>query len=132
MTSEEWQTLQTDFTTAYQASLNDPEYLSGSLRVSHSWNLTLSRYKSRVLEAIPGSLLTSFWFLTLDSVYFPAKSYEEKIEEIKVTTVLLRRKWNLAEETKETLKNSKLNWKNSQKSRNFNAGNSKVHCLRTV
>jgi len=33
---------------------------------------------------LPPHFFTAFWFLTIDSIYFPAKSYSEKIEELKV------------------------------------------------
>ena len=44
----------------------------------------MSTYKQRVMEVLPLSFFTSFWFLTRDSVYFPAKSYSEKIDDVKV------------------------------------------------
>jgi hypothetical protein len=44
------------------------------------------------LEYLPIPFFTAFWFLTLDSVYFPAKSYTEKIDDLKVSSPLFRKK----------------------------------------
>lgn len=64
-----------------------------------------------MLEYIPINFFTAFWFLTLDSVYFPAKSYAEKIDDLKVVLSLYRKSWSLIEketeednETKESCK----------------------------
>jgi len=54
----------------------------------------LSAYKERIMEILPGSFFTSFWFLTIDSVYFPTKSYQDKIDDLKVNIFLLRKKWS--------------------------------------
>lgn len=51
----------------------------------------LGLYTERVLEFLPPAFFTTFWFLTIDSVYFPAKSYAEKIEDVKVRPRVFRK-----------------------------------------
>ena len=106
MSKEQWEGLTTQFAEHYKKALLDPEYLAGSLRLPEHWNLTLSHYKARVLDVLPPSLFTSFWFLTLDSLYFPARHYQERIEEIRVPSNLLRRNSSLeGDATKDRAKN---------------------------
>jgi hypothetical protein len=52
----------------------------------------LNVFKARVFELIPPAFFTTFWFLTIDSVYFPAKSYNEKIEDLKVLLLPFRKR----------------------------------------
>ncbi len=37
-------------------------------------------------------MFTAFWFLTLDSIYFPDKLYSEKIEDLRVIFYPFRKK----------------------------------------
>ena len=44
----------------------------------------LNSYKEKFIKYIPDTLFCAFWYLSLDCIYYPAKSYEEKLEELKV------------------------------------------------
>lgn len=84
MSLTEWSALVTDFTECYSKCLRDPKYLLRTSRPNERVEAYLDVFKGRVLEHIPPAFFTTFWFLTIDSVYFPAKSYAEKIDDIKV------------------------------------------------
>jgi hypothetical protein len=72
--------------------LSDENYLKKSFRANQKVSSYLSAYKGRIMEILPGSFFTSFWFLTIDSVYFPAKCYQDKIEDLKVPSPQHRKK----------------------------------------
>lgn len=88
----------------------------------------LQLYKARVLELLPPSFFTAFWFLTIDSVYFPAKSYSEKLEDIKVAQTILRKSSNKAPhvEIKKIHKNWKPYYKNWPKNKSSKEENSLI------
>jgi hypothetical protein len=75
MSEEEWKQLVEGFTGAFTHSLQDPKYLMRSSRPNERVEAYLNVYKVRVLELLPPAFFTAFWLLTIDSVYFPAKSY---------------------------------------------------------
>lgn len=68
------------FTSVYSECLLDKNYLKKSYRTNQKVDSYLSSYKEKVMNVLPGSFFTCFWFLTIDSVYFPTKSYHDKIE----------------------------------------------------
>jgi hypothetical protein len=83
MTEPEWAALVGEFTDAYSKCLSDEAYLRRGYRSNEKMDNYLNNYKQRVFELLPAPFFISFWFLTLDSVYFPAKSYAEKIDDIR-------------------------------------------------
>ena len=44
----------------------------------------LNAHKEKFFKYIPENLFCMFWYLTLDCIHYPAKVYEEKLEELKV------------------------------------------------
>jgi hypothetical protein len=52
----------------------------------------LNENYSKMSSVISNEFFTTFWMLTLDSIYFPSKLYLEKIEEVKVIPTLIHRK----------------------------------------
>lgn len=88
MNNEEWKDLCEQVKSTVSEHLKDDNYLVKGYSTNDKITKYLANYKTRYEELLPIEFYTAFWFLTLDSIYFPAKLYSEKIDELRVINVL--------------------------------------------
>ena len=84
MNDTEWSNLTEDVEKVLGEYINSEDKLINGYEVNENLKKYLSVNYKKVEKMLPKSFFTTFWMLTLDSIYFPQKIYTDKIEDIKV------------------------------------------------
>ena len=87
LNEEEWTAITNEVEAVFSKYIQlDNKYVEGYSVQEKTKEFLNANYPS-ILQCMSKKFLTTFWMLTLDSIYFPSKVYSEKIDELKVLSI---------------------------------------------